>query len=66
MTILNELSAHADQNDLLNYEKHIKGLSNIFLVHTEMPQAAAFKEAVENDNPLISVEIPNMGQEFLI
>ncbi len=62
--ILNELSAHADQKDLLSYVEHIQGLKNIFLVHTELPQAEGFKEAVLTQHLGLSVEIPHMGQEF--
>jgi metallo-beta-lactamase family protein len=29
---LNELSAHADQNDLLNFAKSVNNLKNLFLV----------------------------------
>ncbi len=62
--ILNELSAHADQKDLLNYVAHINGLQKIFLVHSEMPQAEGFKEVVMLDHPSMQVEIPKMGEEF--
>ncbi len=62
--ILNELSAHADQKDLLNYVAHVQGLQKIFLVHTEMPQAEGFKEAVLLAHPSLSVEIPILGQGF--
>ncbi len=62
--ILNELSAHADQKDLLNYVAHINGLKKIFLVHTEMPQAEGFKSVVLQAHPQLSVEVPKMGEEF--
>src|SRR3989338_9206602 len=48
---LNELSAHADQKDLLHYVNNIKGLEKIFLVHTEMPSAEAFKLVVGQAHP---------------
>ena len=64
--ILNELSAHADQKDLLNYVESMKGLNKIFLVHGEMPEALAFKEVVQKTHPSVSIDIPSFGQEFEI
>ena len=55
---LNELSAHADQNDLLNYVKNVKDLKQVFLVHTEPKQAGVFKELLAEELPKISVDIP--------
>ncbi len=64
--ILNELSAHADQKDLLNFVGSVKELKNIFLVHTEMPQAEAFEALVKKEHPNLSVDIPVFNQEFEI
>ena len=61
---LGEFSAHADQNDLLSYISKIKNLQRIFLVHTELPQATAFKEILEKSYPSLPIEIPAMGQSF--
>jgi metallo-beta-lactamase family protein len=61
---LHEFSAHADQNDLLSYVSHVKNLQRIFLVHTELPQATAFKDILEKDYPSLLIEIPTMGQSF--
>ena len=61
---LSEFSAHADQNDLLSYISHVKKLQRIFLVHTELPQATAFKNILEKNYPSLPVEIPAMGQSF--
>ncbi|OGZ66177.1 MAG: hypothetical protein A3C50_01665 [Candidatus Staskawiczbacteria bacterium RIFCSPHIGHO2_02_FULL_43_16] len=62
--VLNELSAHADQKDLLNYVAHIEGLKKVFLVHTELPQATAFKGLVSAAHPNIEVNIPEFREEF--
>jgi metallo-beta-lactamase family protein len=61
---LNEFSAHADQNDLLSYISSIKNLQRVFLVHTELPQATAFKAVLGKNYPSLPVEIPTMGQFF--
>ena len=61
---LGEFSAHADQNDLLSYIAKIKDLQRIFLVHTELPQATAFKDMLKKSYPSLPIEIPAMGQSF--
>lgn len=62
--VLNELSAHADQKDLLSYVGHIKGLKNVFLVHSEIRESAAFKDLLERESSDISINIPSFGEEF--
>lgn len=64
VVVLNELSAHADQKDLLNYVLHISGLKNLFLIHTELLQAEAFKELAQKEFPSLKIDIPSMSQEF--
>jgi len=61
---LNELSAHADQRELLNWMKPLAPhLKKVFLVHGEPSQSAALKEAVEREYGLETV-IPCRGQSF--
>jgi len=62
--ILNELSAHADQKDLLSYVRHIQGLKNVFLIHGEIKESSAFKELVNRELPEIVVNIPSHGEQF--
>jgi metallo-beta-lactamase family protein len=66
ITALNELSAHADREDLLNYAAGIKGLKNLFLVHAETPQAEAFAQITRQSLPNITVNIPEFSQSFEI
>src|SRR3989344_4743482 len=61
---LNEFSAHADQKDLLSYIGKIKGLKNVFLVHSELKESTALKRLAEKENPNILVNIPKFGEEF--
>jgi metallo-beta-lactamase family protein len=63
---LDELSAHADQKDLLSYIGHVKKLKNLFLVHAETPQAQAFQNLVKQSYPFLAVDIPALGQTFEI
>ena len=64
--VLNELSAHADQKDLLSYMDNIKGLGKLFLVHGEIAEASALKEIAEKEYPDLSVNIPSSGEEFTL
>lgn len=61
---LDELSAHADQNDLLGYVGHTKELKKIFLVHTESSQINAFQNLLKQKYPSLAVEIPSASQMF--
>ncbi|MBI5153259.1 MAG: MBL fold metallo-hydrolase [Parcubacteria group bacterium] len=62
--VLDELSAHADQSGLLLYLAKTKGVKNVFLVHTEMPQAITFKQKVGEIYPPLKVAIPERGEVF--
>ena len=65
--VLNELSAHADQNGLLAYVDHnLKELKNLILVHAEMPQGLPFKALANKTFPALSVDIPALGDSFEI
>jgi metallo-beta-lactamase family protein len=62
--VLDELSAHADKNDLLTYISHTNGLKRLFLIHTESLRAMSCEKNVKKSHPLVSVNIPDMGQSF--
>jgi metallo-beta-lactamase family protein len=64
--VLDELSAHADKNDLLTYISHTKDLKRLFLVHTESLRAMSFEKTVKKSHPTLAVDIPDMGQVFNI
>lgn len=61
---LNELSAHGDQKDLLNYAKNFKELKNLFLVHGELPQAETLANLAQKSLPAASIIIPSFSQTF--
>ena len=63
---LEELSAHADQHDLLSYVEHVNGLQNVFLVHTELPKAQAFQSLVHQKHSSLKITIPQAGEEVKI
>ncbi|MEW6610925.1 MAG: MBL fold metallo-hydrolase [Patescibacteria group bacterium] len=61
---LNELSAHADRNELLEYAEHVNGVKNIFLVHGEKPQVIGLQTLFHEHHPDWRVDIPERGQLF--
>lgn len=62
--VLDELSAHADKNDLMAYLSQTKGLKRLFLVHSEWSKAQSFEQTVKRSYPSLSVHIPDMGQGY--
>jgi metallo-beta-lactamase family protein len=62
--VINELSGHADQRELIEWMKPLVGrLKRVFLVHGELKQQVALKEAIESRYRL-RVEIPKRGDRF--
>ncbi len=62
--IINDLSAHADANELEAYAAAIPGLKRIFLVHAEPDRAEALSRRLLTDHPDWNVTIPQLGQSF--
>lgn len=63
---LNELSAHADQNELLAFAKGVKGVKHCFLVHGEGSQSHELREALNRELSRINVVIPQSNESFHI
>jgi len=63
---LDELSAHADQNELLKYILALKDLKKLFLVHSEYQPAKIFSELVKEKRPDLEIIIPSQGESFEI
>jgi metallo-beta-lactamase family protein len=62
---LNGLSAHGDQEYLLEYARAVKGrVKRIFLVHGELRSAEILQEILQAEG--FEVEIPELGQSFEI
>ncbi len=65
--VLNSLSAHADSPALVDYiSKAGSNLAKVFLVHGEDEQSQALKEKLLSQNRGYQVEIPQMGEGFVI
>jgi metallo-beta-lactamase family protein len=65
--VLNEYSAHADRNDLIELFRGYdsKKVSKVFLVHGDYDQSKALGDAV-NELGYSSITIPDVGQSFEI
>jgi len=61
---LNEMSGHADQQELIHWMKSIvPGLKKVFLVHGERMQMESLKARIEQEYGL-AVEIPRRNDSF--
>jgi len=61
---LDELSAHADQKELIDWLRPIaKGLKKVFLVHGETAQAAALAQLITSEYGIEAVQ-PDRGDSF--
>jgi metallo-beta-lactamase family protein len=62
--IMDSFSAHADQNELIDFlENQKSGLKSLFLVHGTLDRQEAFSNLL-NENGFASVAIPELGQEY--
>ncbi|MCX8057771.1 MAG: MBL fold metallo-hydrolase [Ignavibacteria bacterium] len=65
VTVLDALSAHADQRELIEYFNNFdrKKLREIFLVHGEETELSAFQKILINEN-FRNIHIPSRGDVF--
>lgn len=61
---INDLSAHADANELEAYAAAIPELKNVFLVHAEPDRATSLQQRLVQHHPEWQVTIPMIGQSF--
>jgi len=64
--ILDSFSGHADKIDLLNYIPNIKNVKTVFLVHGDEREYLPFKQNLELFMENTKIEIPSLGEEFII
>ncbi|MSV36243.1 MAG: MBL fold metallo-hydrolase [Bryobacterales bacterium] len=64
--VLEELSGHADQGELIEWMRPIaKGLKKVFLVHGEPAQGAALAEVIRREFGVEAVQ-PSRGDSFVL
>jgi len=65
--IMDSFSAHADRDEILDFIKNQKKtVKKIFLVHGELDRQQALREFLEKKGFKDGVEIPKLGQEFVL
>lgn len=60
------MSSHADQKQLLEWLKTIKGVKKLFLTHGDDHSRIGFKEIVEKELGIIDITLPKLGDEVEI
>lgn len=64
--VLNELSGHADQGELIEWMRPIaKGLKRVFLVHGESAPGAALAEVIRREFGIETIQ-PSRGDSFVL
>lgn len=58
------LSSHADQKQLLEWLKTIKGVKKLFLTHGDDHSRIGFKEVVEKELGITDITLPKLGDEI--
>lgn len=60
------LSSHADQRQLLEWLKNIKGVKKLFLTHGDDHSRIGFKEIVEKELEVVDIILPKLGEEITL
>jgi metallo-beta-lactamase family protein len=64
---INGFSAHADRNELLEWVRHFKKRpSHTFIVHGEEEASLSLAAALEKEQSLKNVHVPELGQHFTV
>ncbi len=64
VVVINALSSHADQDDLVQYVKDSSPLKQVFLVHGEEDQSNALSEALKREG--LNSYLPQKDEEILL
>jgi len=60
------MSAHADQTQLINWVKKIRGLNTLILVHGEEIPRLVLKEKIKQEIDGVKIEMPMFNQEIIL
>lgn len=58
------MSSHADQGQLMNWLKHIKGVKKVFITHGEDTSRAALSEKISEELEVKDIALPILNQEI--
>ncbi len=60
------LSSHADQGQLMQWLKAIKGIKKVILTHGDDHSRIGFKEKVTEELKITDITLPNLGDEIIL
>jgi len=60
------MSSHADQGQLIEWLKSIKGVKKLFLTHGDDHSRVSFKERVKNELSIQDITLPKLGDEIIL
>ena len=63
---IESLSSHADQDKLLKWITHIKGVKKVFLVHGDDDSRYAFRDKIKSDLKISDISLPTHNEEFTL
>jgi Cft2 family RNA processing exonuclease len=58
------MSSHADQGQLLEWLKNIKGTKKLFLTHGDDHSRLGFAEKVKSELSITDISMPKLGEEI--
>lgn len=58
------MSSHADQNKLLTWLKHIKGVKKVFVIHGDTEDRDTFAQKIKSDLHIQDVVLPLNGENY--
>lgn len=64
VNVTHAMSSHADQSQLLEWLKHIKGVKQVFLTHGEDESRKTLSERIKKELSIPHVSLPSMNQEI--
>lgn len=65
ISVTQAMSSHADQNQLLKWLGHIKGIKKVFLTHGEEEPRKVLADRIRKELHLQYIELPSMNQEIV-
>lgn len=64
VTQIHAMSAHADEQKLIQWLQHIQGTKKVFLIHGEDESRKALSEKIQSQNILNNVVTPQLNEEL--
>lgn len=66
VTVTHAMSSHADQGQLMDWLKHIKGVKKLILTHGEDPSREALSQKVREELGIEKIYLPQLNEELML